>query len=308
MQKFQYQKDADGIVTLTMDMEGPVNAMNSEFRQALSHAVACLESETGLRGVVLTSAKKVFLAGADLNEVLAACGGDSKAFLANVKQIKTDFRRLERLPVPVVAAINGTALGGGYELCLSCNHRIAVDSDTYRIGLPEVALGLLPAGGGVVRLVRLLGLQAAIPYLLGGRKVKPTQARAQGLIDELVPTKDALIPQAKQHILKRSGAEFDIRQPWDSPGIHNDGIQDQTAALGDSSIRHLIAACRVEWIDPNPATSTAAEQILNCAISAVSTDFEEALHIETRGLELLLKTEQAAELINAFFSNTKVDA
>ena len=157
MSVFKYEKDDDGIVTVTMDQTGPVNAMNAEYREAMSATVDKLEQEKGLTGVVFASAKKVFFAGGDLNELLTAEKGNEAEFMAMLRTTKGVLRRLEKLPVPVVAAINGAALGGGFELCLCCNHRIAWDDKSVQLGLPEVTLGLLPGGGGVVRMVNLLG-------------------------------------------------------------------------------------------------------------------------------------------------------
>ena len=176
MSVFNYEKDADGIVTVTMDMSGPVNAMNAEFRTAMAETVDRLESEEGLTGVVLASAKKVFFAGGDLNDLVAVTPDRAGEFMAEGTLIKSYLRRLEKLPVPVAAAINGAALGGGYEICLACNHRVAWNDRSVQIGLPEVSLGLLPGGGGIVRLVNLIGLERALPYLLEGKKIDPVKA------------------------------------------------------------------------------------------------------------------------------------
>ena len=163
MSVFNYDKDADGIVTVTMDQTGPVNAMNQEYRLAMAETVDRLEREADLVGVIFASAKKVFFAGGDLNELLAAEKGKEAEFMAMLRTTKANLRRLEKLPVPVVAAINGAALGGGFEICLCCNHRIAWDDKAVQLGLPEVTLGLLPGGGGVVRMVNLLGLEKSRP-------------------------------------------------------------------------------------------------------------------------------------------------
>ena len=138
MSAFKYEKDQDGIVVVTMDMSGPVNAMNAEYHTAMNETVTKLEAEEGLTGVVFASAKKVFFAGGDLNVLLAAKPEDAESFFAGGEAMKADLRRLEKLPVPVVAAINGPALGGGYEICLACNHRIAFNHKSVQIGLPSV--------------------------------------------------------------------------------------------------------------------------------------------------------------------------
>ena len=172
---FKYEKDEQGIVTVTMDMTGPVNAINDEYSEAMDETVIRLEAEEGLSGVVFASAKKVFFAGADLKE-LAVSNDDAAEIFANGEFIKGHFRRLEKLPVPVVAAINGAALGGGYELTLGCNHRIAYNHKSVQIGLPECAIGVYPAGGGVVRLTKLIGVEKALDIILKSQRLTPQKA------------------------------------------------------------------------------------------------------------------------------------
>ena len=164
---FNYDKDADGIVTVTMDMDGPVNAMNGQFRQAMAAILTKLESEAGLAGVVFASAKSTFFAGGDLRELSSVPFGEEESQFRMIEdKIKAPLRRLEKLPVPVVAAINGAALGGGLEICLACNYRIVLNSPKVQLGLPEVTLGLLPGGGGLVRSIHMLGLEKAPPVLV----------------------------------------------------------------------------------------------------------------------------------------------
>ena len=210
---FIYEKDADGIVTLTMDMDGPVNSMNSQYRQAMAEVAGKLEAEQGLTGVVLASAKSTFFAGGDLQELSSVPKGEEEAQFRMIEdEIKAPLRRLEKLEVPVVAAINGAALGGGLEICLACNHRIAWDSPKIVVGLPEVTLGLLPGGGGVVRSIHMLGLEKALPFLLEGTKFKAAEALNAGYVDQLVENADDLIPVAKTWIKENPQA---AAQPWD---------------------------------------------------------------------------------------------
>ena len=202
MSVFQYEKDADGIVIVTMDMTGPVNAINAEYNEAMEETVSRLESEKDLSGVVFASAKKVFFAGADLKELIQADSSDKDKIFQNGETIKGQFRRLEKLPVPIVAAINGPALGGGYELSLACNHRIAYNHKSVQIGLPECSLGLYPAGGGVVRLTKLIGVEKALDIIIKSRRLTPDKALTQGLIHQLVNDLDDLIPVSKNWILE----------------------------------------------------------------------------------------------------------
>src|ERR1041384_6925388 len=151
---FHYDKDSDGVVTLTMDMSGSANVMNDEYRELMGDAVSKLEADD-ITGGSITSAKKTFFAGGDLNVLIAITPENASQALEGVEELKSQLRRLEKLGKPVVAAINGSALGGGFEIALASHHRVALDAPGSKIGLPEVTLGLLPAGGGVTRTVRL---------------------------------------------------------------------------------------------------------------------------------------------------------
>ena len=164
----RYEKDPENIVTLTLDMPGrPVNVINDEFMTAFVGTLARLTAEEDLTGVIITSAKKTFVAGGDLEWLFGV--SDVETIFRQAEQLKAEFRRLETMGKPVVAAINGTALGGGMELALIAHYRIALDDPRLKLGFPEVTLGLLPGGGGVTRLTRILGLQAAFPLFFISR-------------------------------------------------------------------------------------------------------------------------------------------
>ncbi len=296
MSVFRYEKDSDGIVTVTMDMTGPVNAMNEEYRSAMAETVERLEQEEGLSGVVLASAKKVFFAGGDLYELLAAKKGEEDVFLAMIGRIKDQLRRLEKLPVPVVAAINGAALGGGFEICLSCNYRIAADIKGVKIGLPEVGLELLPGGGGVVRMVNLLGLEAALPYLMEGKQVDAAKALKAGLIHETVASLDELIPRAKAYILENKGNEAAAVQPWDTKGYKVPG-----GGPNSPKIAQMLTVAPAMLFQKTRGILPAPEQILDVAAQAAALDFDTAQTVESRGLAYLAVTPQAKNMITTFF-------
>ena len=175
----RYDRDSDGIVTLTLDdPTASANTMNEVYRDSMKAAVDRLEAEKAdVTGVVVTSAKKTFFAGGNLKKMIQAGPDDAPVLFAEVEGIKADLRRLETLGRPVVAAINGAALGGGLEIALACHHRIAYDDPRTELGLPEVTLGLLPGGGGVTRVVRMLGLtDGLMNVLLTGTRFKPAKA------------------------------------------------------------------------------------------------------------------------------------
>lgn len=296
MSVFKYEKDADGIVTVTMDMTGPVNAMNQEYGIAMAETIDKLEAETELTGVVFASAKKVFFAGGDLHDLVAAKPSDTELFFNNVEGMKSQLRRLEKLPVPVVAAINGAALGGGYELCLACNHRIAYNHKSVQIGLPEVTLGLLPGGGGVVRMVNLLGLQNALPYLMEGKKVVPSKALAAGMIHELVDSLEALLPRAKAYILEVKGDAEAAIQPWDKKGHKIPG-----GGAGSPKLAQVLVAAPAMLAQKTRGLLPAPEEVLDCAVEAARLNFDVALRVESRGFTKLVMTPEAKNLINTFF-------
>ena len=296
MSAFNYEKDADGIVTVTMDMPGPVNAMNQLYRETMAATVNRLEQEIGLAGVVIASAKSTFFAGGDLNELTDFKPGDEADFQAKIELTKNDLRRLERLPVPVVAAINGAALGGGFEIALACNYRVLLNSPAALVGLPEVSLGLLPGGGGIVRLVHHLGLERALPLLLEGKRMKPAEALALGLVNELIEQTDALVPAAKAWIKAQVGDDGVSLQPWDHKGHKIPGGTAQ-----QPHVAQMIAGAQAMTAKNTRGLLPAPERILAVAVEATLLDFDAALLVETRGLTHLAASVQAKNIINTMF-------
>ncbi|GAB3097292.1 3-hydroxyacyl-CoA dehydrogenase [Aestuariicella hydrocarbonica] len=291
---FIYEKDTDGIVTVTMDMDGPVNAMNSQYRDAMQNTVAKLETETDLTGVVLASAKSTFFAGGDLRELSSvAKGQEEQQFRMIDDDIKAPLRRLEKLGVPVVAAINGAALGGGLEICLACHYRLALNTPKVLIGLPEVTLGLLPGGGGVVRSIHMLGLEKALPLLLEGTRLNAAKALEVGYVDALVDDADALITSAKAWIKDHPSA---CTQPWDRKGHTIPG-----GNASNPAVRNLLSVAPAMTLKKTRGLLPAPERILAVAGDTMSVDFDTALRIESRGLAFLITTPAAKNIITAGF-------
>jgi 3-hydroxyacyl-CoA dehydrogenase/enoyl-CoA hydratase/3-hydroxybutyryl-CoA epimerase len=222
----RYERDGDGIVTLTLDdPTASANTMNELYQRSMQAAVARLYDEVDeVTGVVVASAKKTFFAGGNLTLMMQAGPDDAASVFAGAEAIKADLRRLERYPRPVVAAINGAALGGGFEIALACQHRIVVDHPSAVVGLPEATLGLLPGGGGVTRIVRMLGLQSGLmDVLLQGTRFKPADALAKGLVDEVVASRDDLVPAATAWLLEHRDDPEAASNPWDRPGYRMPG-------------------------------------------------------------------------------------
>jgi len=296
MTGFAYEKDADGIVTITMDMAGPVNSMVPEFTPMLDETVDRLQAEEGLVGVVLTSAKSTFFAGGDLNGLCQVDDSNVEAFFLGVEEIKRVFRRMEKMPVPFVAAINGAALGGGLELALACNHRIAWQDRAVQIGFPEVTLGLLPGGGGVVKGIYLMGLLGANEYLLEGKRVTPEKALEAGLINETVATLDELVPRAKAYILENKDNAAAAVQPWDTKGYKIPG-----GSINSPAVAQMVPVATAMLRQKTRGLLPAPEKILDLAVSTLKVDFDTAMRMESRGLAYLANTPQAKNLINTFF-------
>ena len=293
----KWDKDADGIVTLTLDdPTGSANVMNEHYQESMRKAVERLVAEKdSITGVVITSAKKTFFAGGDLNGIIQITPEQAGEAFATVENVKRDLRALETLGVPVVAAINGAALGGGLEIALACHHRIAADVKGSAIGLPEVSLGLLPGGGGVTRTVRMLGIQNAFVNVLSqGTRFNPKKAKDAGLVDELVGSVEEVVPAAKAWIKANPEAHT---QPWDRDGYKMPGGTPSSPALAailpsfPSLLRKQIKG----------ANMPAPRAILAAAVEGAQVDFDTASRIESRYFTELATGHVAKNMIQAFF-------
>ncbi|SCW94537.1 3-hydroxyacyl-CoA dehydrogenase NAD-binding domain-containing protein [Pseudomonas sp. NFACC05-1] len=290
----RYETGQDRIVVLTLDMPGQsANTMNAVYREAMAACVARLQAEKdSIAGVIITSAKHTFFAGGDLNELIKVGKSEAKAFYDMVLLLKAQLRTLETLGKPVVAAINGAALGGGWEICLACHHRVALDLPSVQLGLPEVTLGLLPGGGGVVRMVRLLGLEKALPYLLEGKKVNAQQALLAGLIDELAKDRDELLAKSRAWIL----ANPSVIQPWDAKGYRLPG-----GTPSDPKVAQMLAIAPSILRNKTQGCLPAPEKILCAAVEGAQVDFDTAHLIETRYFTELTTGQVAKNLIGTFW-------
>lgn len=290
----RYEKGPDNIVVLTIDMPGQsANTMNAVYREAMGATVDRLEAEKdSIAGVIVTSAKKTFFAGGDLNELIKVTQADATGFYQMILKIKGQLRRLESLGKPVVAAINGAALGGGWEICLACHHRIALDESHVQLGLPEVTLGLLPGGGGVVRMVRLLGIEKALPYLAEGKKVRPDQALKAGLIHDIAKDRDELLAKARAFIAANPTA----MQPWDVKGYKIPGGTPSTPAVAQ-----MLAIAPSVLRDKTKGCFPAPEKIMCAAVEGAQVDFDTAQLIEARYFTELTTGQVAKNMIGTFW-------
>lgn len=291
-----YKKDTDHIVTLTLDMEGrDTNIINHEVSLAFLPVIEHLRAEKQkgtLRGVIITSAKKTFCMGGDL-EYLSKTD-EPEAVFELAEKLKSTFRALENPGVPVVAAINGSALGAGFELALACHHRIALDKNATRFGFPEAQLGLIPGGGGITRLMWLLGIEQAYPVLHGGQRYNPQEAFQLGLIDELASNPQEMQEKARAWIMGTQEA----RRPWDQQGAV---IPGGTAKDPDVSIylRNKTAALFASGAHRLPAQRA----LLSILYEGSKVDFDTACRLESRHFTNLLRSKETKNMIKAFWAD-----
>ncbi|WP_039791756.1 3-hydroxyacyl-CoA dehydrogenase NAD-binding domain-containing protein [Amycolatopsis sp. ATCC 39116] len=292
----RWDQDSDGIVVLTLDDPNQsANTMNADFRESFKNTVERLESEKdSITGVVITSAKKTFFAGGDLRDLIQATPEHAAEITESTNAMKAQLRKLETLGKPVVAAINGAALGGGLEIALATHHRIVADVPGTVIGLPEVTLGLLPGGGGVARTVRLLGIQSAVlNVLVQGQRHKPAKALELGLVHEVVSSVDELLPKAKEWVK----ANPEAQQPWDVKGYKMPGGSPSNPKFA-ANLPAFPANLRKQL---KGAPMPAPRAILAAAVEGAQVDIETATQIETRYFVSLVTGQVAKNMTKAFF-------
>ena len=290
---FNYEQDSQGIVTLTMDMPNrSANVLNTVFYEAYLAALDRIEADDSVTGVVLVSAKKLWVAGADIESSFE--GNDPQTFFDGSQALKAHLRRMEKLGKPVVAALNGTALGGGLELALACHYRVAIDNDRIKFGFPEVGLGLLPGGGGVVRTGRLIGLQPALEWLSQNKKYTPKQTLQAGMIHALATDYDDMMAQAKAWCLANPNA----KAPWDAvkrykiPG----------GGPNHPKIAPMMAIAPAMIRKETKGNYPAPEAIIAALVEGALVDFETASRIESRYFAKLGSGQVSKNMINAFWT------
>lgn len=295
MSAIKYQKDQDNIVTLTLDSSGQsANTMNAEFRDSLKEVATQLkaESQDGLAGIIITSAKKTFFAGGDLNELIQVTPEHATAFFNQIEELKKHMRTIETLGKPVVAALNGTALGGGWEIALATHRRIALNDPKTKFGLPEVTLGLLPGGGGIVRMVRFLGLQNAFPYLMEGKQFDVKTAVSLGLVHDTADSMEDVLDKARAWIKANPKSQ----QPFDVKGYKIPGGDPRTPAVAQ-----VLAIAPAMLRDKTKGCYPAPEAIMSAAAEGAQVDVDTALRIESRYFNKLTTGQVAKNMIGTFW-------
>jgi len=289
--------DADGIALLTIDVPGkPMNVMDPEFNREFAAAVADIRSNEAIKSVVITSAKDHFMAGADLKWLLGMLHDQRPASEVFEQHFTVNriLRSLETCGKPVVAAINGTALGGGLEVCLACHYRVAARNPKARLGLPEVTVGLLPGGGGTQRLPRLIGLKPALELLTKGTHVTVEEALALGFVHELVEPGE-LIAAAKRWIREKG----DPVQPWDKKGFKVPG----GVGLDNPGNADLFMAATAMTAKATRGNYPAPQAILSALYEGTLVPLDASLRIESRYFTELVMDPVARNMVRTLFVN-----
>ena len=290
----------DGIATITFDEpDSPVNTMCLQWQEDMAELATLVgKDKDAIKGILLTSAKSTFFAGADLKATMRITPADAPKVYSEIERLKKNMRFLETLGKPVVSLINGTALGGGWEVALIGHHRIAIDSPKIQLGLPEVTLGLLPGASGVTKMTRHLGLMGAQLYLVEGKLFSPAEAKGLGMVHELVAPGDNAAAELKAKGLAWIAANPSAQHPWEAKGYKvPGGLPSSPAVAGMLVVAPAMIKKQTRGLYPSP------EAIMACMVEGLQVDIETALRIESRYLAKLMAGTNAKAMINTFFFN-----
>ncbi len=301
---FRFEVDADGIATATWDIPGrSMNVITAEVMDELSRIVDMVSGDDAIKGCVVTSGKESFSGGADLTMLqglraaygkLAAEKGTDEAmqfFFEESRRLSLLYRRLETCGKPFAAAVHGVCLGGAFELALACHFRVLSDSDSTRVGLPEIKVGLFPGAGGTQRVSRLMQTGDALQMLLKGDQIRALMARNMGLVHAVAP-RDGIVQAAKDWIKNGGSAEA----PWDRKDFRLPSNKVYSAA-GMQIWPAANAIYRRETQNNYPA----AFAILEAVYQGLQLPMDQALRVESRWFAKILRSKEAAAMIRTLF-------
>ncbi|MDO9004132.1 MAG: 3-hydroxyacyl-CoA dehydrogenase NAD-binding domain-containing protein [Aquabacterium sp.] len=290
-QAFTFDIDANGIGLVTIDMPGrAMNVLNPTLVEPFALLVQQLETDAALKGLVITSGKPTFIVGADIDQLTQITNAEEAFKLC--EDLKGMLRRMEKCGKPVVAALNGTALGGGLEIALACHARIALDDPKLKLGLPEVKLGLLPGGGGTQRLPRMIGIQKSFELITQGKELTAAKAKEMGLVTELASSRDELLAKARAWCAANPKAS----QPWDNKGFRIPG--------GDSKSPAVV---QVLAIAPSMANAKAhgnypaITHIMSCLFEGCLLDFDAGSQVESRYFAACVVSQTSKNMIGTLW-------
>ena len=304
MASFKLDVDSDGMALVTWDMgDRSMNVITMDVIAELGTIVDKVANDAAIKGVVITSGKPAFCGGADLAMLESIRGlyadmvrkqgeeAAAKMVFDESRKLSQLYRRIETCGKPWVCALNGTAMGGGFELALACHYRVAADEAKTRLGLPEIKIGLFPGAGGTQRVARMLQPADALQFLLKGDQLKVDRAKAMKLIDAVVPAAD-LIKTAKDWVKANSKA----KAPWDTEGFRLPGGPVYSKA-GMMTFPAANAIYRRETYDNYPA----ARAILQVVYEGLQLPIDTALRVESRWFAKILRSPEAAAMIRTLF-------
>lgn len=287
-----YQKDSNKIVHFILDKsDASANLMDEEFCRDLAQCVSKLMQDDFI-GVIIRSAKVAFFAGGDIDLLYKTQQENAEQLFAMVESIKQSLRQLETMSKPVVVCIQGAVLGGGMEIALAADYRIALNRKSTVVGFPEVTLGLLPGAGGVIRTTRMLGLKKAMPVLTEGKNIKVKAALELGLVDSLVDEESELLPLAIEWINNHPR----VSKSWDEKGFQLPG-----GNLNKPNIAQVVMIAPAILKQKTAGLLPAPEKILAAMVEGVQVDFDTASQIESRYFVELACSQVSKNLINTFW-------
>lgn len=281
----------------------PMNVLNDESIPEFEAALKQAYEDSAVKGIIVTSDKNEFVAGADLKMILRNNDKDPAEMLKVSLELNRIFRAMETSGKPAVAAINGTALGGGFEICLACHYRIALDTPKSQIGLPEVTIGLLPGGGGTQRLPRMLGMETALPLLVEGKRLSPPEALRTGIVNELATSREELMEKAKAWI----AANPSPLQPWDERDrktgqiVGKDNFKVPGGAVQSPTGVRVFSGGTAMLMDKTRGNYPAPLAIMSCVYEGLQVNIDRALKIEARYFVKVATSKEAKNLIQTMF-------
>ncbi|AOJ00405.1 3-hydroxyacyl-CoA dehydrogenase [Burkholderia mayonis] len=287
-----YTLDDDGIATLTWNLpDRSQNVLNGASCEAFFAAAARALQDAAAKGILVTSAKPDFIAGGDLEWLQAS--SDAATLFDRTCELHRALRALETGGKPVAIAMPGSALGGGLEIALAGHYRVAADNPKARFGLPEVTLGLLPGGGGTQRLPRLIGIQASLPLLLEGKRLKAPDALKAGIVHAVVPAGEETVA-ARAWLLDASRRT--ATQPWDAKGFKIPG-----GAVTHPAVQQVFMAANALARQKTYGNYPAVASILSCVYEGLLTDLDTGLKTEARYFVKAVLSPEAKAMIRTLF-------
>lgn len=295
---------SNNIAILSWNMTSlPMNVLNDESVPAFGAALEKAYSDADVRGIIITSDKPEFVAGADLKMILRNQNENPAEILKISVELNQLFRKIETNGKPVVAAINGTALGGGLEICLACHYRVALDNPKTKLGLPEVKVGLLPGGGGTQRLPRMIGMQAALPLMLEGKELTPKEALGLGIVDAIASTREEMLEKAEAWIISNPKPV----KPWDEVNKKTGKIQAKDnykvpngAVLSPVGMQTFTVGTAM-MMDKSKGNYPSTQHIMSCVYEGLLVNIDRGIVIESRHFVQVTTSKVAGNLIRTMF-------